>query len=110
MKEPFLLPLSLHRHPAVGLVHIKGIPFCLKICIQGVCHPAPKSQIKECVIQPQESDQRHAIFMLQDLNLKCALHFWIVVDFRYSQLDNQEQPRISSVHNVILDTIEKCER
>lgn len=48
--------------------------------------------------------------MLQDLNLKCALHFWIVVDSRYSQVDNQEQPHISSVHNVILDTIEKCER
>ena len=65
-----------------------------------------KSKSKECIIQPQESNQKHIVFLPQDLDLKCALHFWIVVDSRHSQVDNH----IPLVHDVILDTIEKCKR
>jgi hypothetical protein len=43
-----------------------------------VCLPALRSTSKAFVFQPHNLDDR------------CALHFWIIVYFRYSQVDNQE--------------------
>jgi hypothetical protein len=43
-----------------------------------VCLPTSRSGLKAYGFLPQDADQRH------------ALHFWIVVHSRYSQVDNQQ--------------------
>jgi hypothetical protein len=44
---------------------------------------------KACVFQPSELDQRHVVFLPQALDHRSAPHFWIVVHFKYNQVDNQ---------------------
>lgn len=106
---------SFFHYPYIGIQ--QKVWSWLKVCLS-----ASRSGFEVCVTLPQKSKSKGvchptsrirskiSYFLLQELHLEGDLHFWIVVDSRYSQVDNQKQPHISSIHNVILDTIEKCER
>ena len=49
-----------------------------------------RSRLKACVFHPQVPDQRLVVFLHQDPDHKCVLQFWIIIHYRYSQIDNQE--------------------
>jgi hypothetical protein len=45
-KNPFLLPLSLHRLPAEGVAQIKDVPQDVYIQIKSMCYPTSRSGSK----------------------------------------------------------------
>ena len=67
------------------------MPLCLKMWIKGLL----QSESKVCVIPSQDSGQnpvssifkiliKGMLFSCLKIQVKCALHFWTVVHFRYS--------------------------
>ncbi|CAO2643094.1 hypothetical protein LEMLEM_LOCUS26503 [Lemmus lemmus] len=83
-------PMSLYRLPAEVVVQVRGVSSHLKVCIKGLSHPTSRILSNDCVLQPQDPDQWHVVFLPQDLDHRCVLHFWIVVHSSYNQVNSQE--------------------
>ena len=89
-----LFLLSLCRPPAEGMAQIKGV--CHHTWIWNLLFPRLALNSKICLpLSPWIKGMYYLAWtqdatMPQDLDHRCALHFWTVVHSRCSQVDNQD--------------------
>lgn len=53
-----------------------------------MCLPVSKYELKAFIVSHQVMDQRHAVFLPQDPDHRCVLHFQVVVYSTYSHVDS----------------------